>query len=432
MSRVFRCFLLVLIAGGSVARGENEGLRLYRIGAFPGLSDEKPTEEAEGGEERKPVKYAVHFPRNSAGYITAQASFVNKRYAENQFSYEVTMGLYTYDNRPISAHKKKMVVAADWKYAWITQSYGWPDAGKWTVGTYRIKVWVDGELAGESSFYVYDDEKDPKANENGIDIRSIEFYEGGDFFKPGLGATPAVRFPRRSTRRIYWVARGKNLRYLERAQQPRVTAYFYRPDGSLMGVAPNRYLIAPEVENAVLVEGIGWSAPGNWGPGKYRFELEQDNRIVATRSFEITDPFVKPRTKPWAVHFGILEAGLFAGGRELDEEDAPKRSYVNRFSRTERLGIWGDLVVANNPNHTEPHSHEVRWEVHGPSGLLLHGFTEPLEIQPEWKTARQTVLLGYREPGEWPEGNYKVLLSIDGNLVKVMRFRMEGPGPIGF
>ena len=295
--------------------------------------------------------YAQHFARSRTSFLTAQVTFENGRFGENEFDYEVMVGLYTYDNRPISANKKRMVVAADWKYAWTSQSYGWEEAGKWSVGTYRIKAWVNGELAGETAFYLFDDEADPEAlkGEAEIDIDKLELFEGGEFFRPGLTKTAATSFSRRTTRRIYWVVRAKNRLHEVRAQHPNVIGYFYRPDGTLMGETPNRFLIAPEVKDIVLVEGIGWPTPGNWDVGTYRFELEGGRRQIVsgtlgatTASFKDGTPFTltpDDRTSGWIGRFrGIAGNSAFQVAGEVSAEE--QQSHIGwAFRASLRVGL---------------------------------------------------------------------------------------------
>ncbi len=159
----------------------------------------------------------------------------------------------------------------------------------------------------------------------GITVKEIEFYEGGGFFRPGPAEQAAVSFARSKVRRIYWVLKGRNRLHRVRAQRPNIVGYYYRPDGTLLGETRNRYLVAPEIEDVVLVEGLGWPVAGEWEPGRYRFELEQDHRVVEEEYFEITDPFLKPRLRPRVVHFGILDAGVFAAGESApDGRDRPK------------------------------------------------------------------------------------------------------------
>ncbi|MCP5120319.1 MAG: hypothetical protein GY953_56715, partial [bacterium] len=365
--------------------------------------------------------YASHFPISKARYIATQVVFENLRRGENEFEYDVTMGLYTFDNQLISAHKKKMLVAADWSFAWATQSYGWKEAGRWSVGTYRVKVWLGEEKVGEAAIYLHDDSKELPPSVAEIGVKSLEFYEGGGFFRPGPAEQAGTKFARSKTRRIYWVLGGENKLHQVRAQRPNIVGYFYRPDGTLLGEAANRFLIAPEVKDVVLVEGIGWATPGSWEPGRYRFELEQDHRVVAEKFFEITDPFVKPRERPRVIHYGIIDAGVFAG-TAAEPADEIGRKYQSEFARRDTRHVWSELVVVNNPNHTKPHAHKISWQYYGPDGALLGKTETDFMIQPEWKTARQKASFGWADPGKWKAGAYKVRIVVDGELARVVRF----------
>ena len=371
-----------------------------------------------------PHAYKKRFPAGETRFVSVQVAFKNLWRDAKASQHEVTIALYTFDNQLLSAHKKPMAVEADWEHAWVTQSYGWEEPGRWAVGTYRAKVWIGENKAGEAAFFIEGEEKDPVAAGVGsIKVEAIEFYEGGSFFRPGAPTESEAVFPRSRTRRVFWVVRGKNLLHGVRAQRPNIVGYFYRPDGTLLGEAPNRFLIAPEVEDAVLVEGIGWPTAGNWEPGTYRFQLEQDHRVVAERSFEITDPLKKPRLRPQVIHYGIIDAGAFAAGEEPPADEIG-RKYLVEFKRSETRYIWTELVVVNNPNHEEIHTHEVNLQYLKPDGTLLGEAKSDFLIRPEWKTARHKASFGSAQAGGWEPGAYKVRIVIDGQLSRVVRFRV--------
>ena len=304
-----------------------------------------------------------------------------------------------------------MVVPPEWKFAWASQSYGWVVAGRWGAGTYRVKVWLGRDKVGESAFYLDDDGKELPKSVAGLTLGDLEFYEAGSFFRPGPAEKAETTFARSKARKIYWVVRGTNKLHQVRAQRPNVVGYFYRPDGTLLGEVANRFLIPPEVKEAVLVEGLGWGLSGNWDPGEYRFELEQDHRVVMEKSFEITDPFLKPRVRPQVIHYGIIAAGVFAG-TEAAPKDEIGRKYPSEMPAGETETLWAELVVVNNPNHKKAHAHKMSWQCYAPDGSMLSEKTSDFVIRPEWKTARQRISFEPDKAGSWEAGR---LQSADRN-----------------
>lgn len=420
---ILSLLLLAVGAPRALAQGAKAkplGLKLSEIKFFEHAGGEVAAEAGIG------KKYASRFPVSRTRSIVAEVVFENLLLREKkEREYLATIGLYTFDNKLISAKQKPVRVAADWKFAWATQSFGWSEAGRWPVGTYRLKAWLGTEKLGEAAIYLEDDSEALTASGAGITVGDLELYEGGSFFRPGPGEVAASSFARSKVRRIYWVLRGENLLHQQRAQRPNVVGYFYRPDGTLLGETANRYVIAPEMEEVVLVEGFGWATAGEWEPGTYRFELEQDHRVVAEKSFEITDPFLKPRDRPQVIHYGILDAGVFAVGREAPPDEVG-RKYANRFAADETESIWAELVLVNNPNHTEPHSHRISWHYYQPDGGLLGKTESVLTVLPEWKTARQKASVAWDRAGDWQPGAYKVRIVIDGKLSRVLRFEVSG------
>ncbi|MGI9242629.1 MAG: hypothetical protein ACR2RV_17670, partial [Verrucomicrobiales bacterium] len=410
--------ILAIWAGtqtGAVAqvKGKSEpGLKFDAVKFFEHGAATAAGGEGGGDESRLP---ANRFPVSSTRFIEAQLVFENLRVGDLPAEYELMLGLYTFDNQLISAERRPVRVGADWKFTWISQSYGWPEAGRWSVGTYRFKAWLGKQKVIETAIYLEDDLKQLPASMAGISVRELEFYEGGGFFRPGPAERASSSFARSKTRRIYWVLKGANQLHGVRAQRPNVVGYFYRPDGTLLGETRNRFLIAPEIEEAVLVEGLGWASAGQWEPGRYRFELEQDHQVVEEAHFEITDPFIEPRTRPRAIHFGIIDAGVFAGGEEPPADELG-REYSARFDPAPAERIWCELVVVNNPNHTEPHTHRIQWQLFQPDGSLLGEAASEFTIQPEWKTARQKASFRWGGAGSWTPGAYKLRIVIDGQL----------------
>ena len=179
-----------------------------------------------------------------------------------------------------------------------------------------------------------------------------------------------------------------------------------------------------------LFEGVGWPTPGNWEPGRFRFELEQDNRVIAERHFEVSDPTRKPRTRPKVVHFGLLDAGVYADSDVAleGEETKARRDYSASFVAEETGPLWAEVVVVNNPNYTTPHSHKVLWEWFAPDGGQLARSEGEFEILPVWKTASHRHYFGEDPKATaWEEGFYKIHVTIDGRLEKVLRFALTAP-----
>ncbi len=409
--------------------GGEAGLAFHAIQFHAGAGTKGPQASGEGVAG---VEYRRDFEKGSAGYISAQTVFKNLRLGDNEYDYSVVVGLYTFKGQLISAHERSIVVPPDWKYTWTSQSFGWPESGKWDVGTYRVKVWLEGEKVGEAAFYIHDGEAAIEPGIDELEIESLAFYEGGDFFRPGITKRPGTSFARSRARRIYWVVRARNRLHNVRAQRPNIVGYYYRPDGSLMAAAASTSVVAPEVEEVVLVEGVGWQAAGNWEPGRYRFELEQDNRVIAERHFVVTDPLTKPRTRPRVVHYGLLDAGVYPAGDGGEAAAAPggaRREYLEVFDPGDTGDLWAEIVVVNNPNYTTEHSHKVAWEWVGPGGGTLAESAGDFTIQPSWKTASRRHSFAPAPPGTpWDEGHYKVRVSVDGRLLTVLRFTIKGAG----
>ncbi|MEM9479349.1 MAG: hypothetical protein AAGA58_06770 [Verrucomicrobiota bacterium] len=405
--------LLPICARGQV---DDERWRLVSLGAT-----DMEGEVQAGGTEAPQVAFKSEFERSELGELQVLAIFRNESPGEGAGRMDVTVGLFDLTDRPIQVKKQVFSVDRSWNYFACATRFGWSERGKWDAGTYRMRVWTGDRVRGEGTFFV-------NSTETVVDavweLTEVDLYEGDESFALTNLIDSEEEFSRRSTRGIHWVIRGENPFFGQRVWTPDLSVYVFRPDGSLMGVSRNRDAVPPEIRTMTISDGIGWQEEGNWMVGEYRFEFEQGNRLVMERTVRVTDPVLQERAKPWAAHFGIVDFEVFAGSATEFPKAREKSAF---FSGNESLGLWGKVVVENNSNHTDAHEHEVFWQLIGPRGALVSGIREPFRIEPTWKRAHQRVLLGFREAGQWPEGSYKLLLSINEEVVGVRRFSIGGP-----
>lgn len=411
------CSLLLPAAADEVATR----WRFHSLGAMVVDSGEDLSDAGSPGVEKR---FERVFLKSELDGVRVAAFFRNEMPGEGVERVEVTLGLFDLADRPIQVKREVIPVERSWSQFVCSQRFGWSEAGRWDVGTYRMRVWLDESLRGESTFFVSAGERDPAIGVTAWTLTEVDFFEGDNSLAVSELSEPAEEFSRRTTRGIHWMVRGRNPFFGARVWIPDFSVYVFQPDGTLMGVWRNLEAVPPEREEITLTDGFGWNEAGNWMVGEYRVEFEQGNRLVLAREFRVTDPVLEARGRPWAVHIGVAKIGVFAGERE---KFPPFPENADFFSGEDALSLWGELVVENNPNHSMAHEHEVFWQLVGPDGEPVAGVREPFRIESGWKTARQRVLLDSRNAGEWPTGSYKLLLSIDGRTADVRRFTIGEP-----
>ena len=116
-----------------------ESLRFFETG------DELPQSHAS--------HYRTHFAQSTCRYIYYDLTVKNLRPEQDQ--------TFLLEQRVYSAHGKlegqsqhEYVLKANeerWMYPW---GFGWPEAGRWKTGTYRMEILIDGVTFAVGSFTI--------------------------------------------------------------------------------------------------------------------------------------------------------------------------------------------------------------------------------------------------------------------------------------
>jgi hypothetical protein len=169
---------------------------------------------------------------------------------------------------------------SDWSTMYYPQGVGWVDPGKWVGDMYTAKVFVNGYFMGEKDLILYNDFPQ-------VQLQGVEFFEGSYPPPPQSSRTYATSFPQNAVRRIYFEISLYNDYYLEENQHIKFDGKYYYPDGTYMGNTDFFYKIPEENDYYNVWSGFGWSDPGNWQTGTYRFELFIGNKLVSENNFTI-------------------------------------------------------------------------------------------------------------------------------------------------
>ncbi|NLI46277.1 MAG: hypothetical protein GX414_04140 [Acidobacteria bacterium] len=117
-------------------------------------------------------------------------------------------------------------------------------------------------------------------------VTNVKFHESGIDAAPPEQRIHATRFPRSTTRLVWWEI---NLAYPDPGRRIdfSVESLLYRPDGSLLNRQVQNYFIQSPWTSSSHYAGCGGLEPGTWAPGVYRVELHVAGQKVAEGSFEI-------------------------------------------------------------------------------------------------------------------------------------------------
>jgi serine/threonine protein kinase len=99
-------------------------------------------------------QYSSRFAASEARYIDYE---LNLEFPEpgRRVDFQVEAVYYNPDGTELTRFSADYHLEADWTTSWHAKGWGWDDPGKWSVGTYRVELYVDGQLAVSSSFEIY-------------------------------------------------------------------------------------------------------------------------------------------------------------------------------------------------------------------------------------------------------------------------------------
>lgn len=177
--------------------------------------------------------------------------------------------------------------------------------------------------------------------------------------------------------------------------------------------------------------------PVDWAAGKYRAELVIKDKISGLSAsryleFEIPLPSVEVSAKPntftsqlnaKVMSIRFYESAFFEVPRE-------QRIYGNRFTKASTRYINWELNY-QFPQPGRRIAFEITVQYYRPDGSQLAQQSQHVSIEPHWSSAWTNSSWGWKIPGQWPVGAYKVVLSVDGQQIADGSFEVaESSQPI--
>ena len=97
----------------------------------------------------------VNFNKTNSRYIYTELKVNNLQYKGKKHSHD---GVWLYYNPNGSLRGRiegTFNIKPKWATSWIYRGWGWANPGEWPVGTYRVKLFLDGEKIGDQYFTIY-------------------------------------------------------------------------------------------------------------------------------------------------------------------------------------------------------------------------------------------------------------------------------------
>ncbi len=130
-----------------VIRETREKIELVHIKFF-----ESGTAKAQAVGQRQ---FNTRFPRETTRFVITEIKYKNKLYQIADSTSRVVLEYSSggvFGSHPIQGIIESLTDAEDGVYS---RGMGWPQAGKWQVGTYTVSVTIDDKRLGQSTFEIY-------------------------------------------------------------------------------------------------------------------------------------------------------------------------------------------------------------------------------------------------------------------------------------
>jgi hypothetical protein len=107
-----------------------------------------------------------------------------------------------------------------------------------------------------------------------------------------------------------------------------------------------------------------------------------------------------------------------------------QRRYISLLPKSSTRFVYWELVVRNNLYQVRDHSHTVVARWYRPNGSLLSTSRHTFRVRSIWSTAWYSAGKGYRTPGRWQLGKYRVDILVDGQLYARRHFLIYDDGTV--
>ncbi len=321
-----------------------------------------------------------------------------------------------------------------WYHSQVESGRGWSNVADFQVCT-------DEEIAGEEAGSEQTPTPDPNAYGyvpvlNG-QVTGIKLFESGVEPPAREQRVYTDSFVRGETRYINWELL---LEFPAPGDQREVAIHevFLFPDGHAEEQSRTFY-VEPHWTEAWLTHSWGREEPGLFPPGDYTLVLFVNDREIANTAFEVVgapDPTPTPTPSPDegegyipSINAIIDSLKFFAGGAHPPE--LGQRAYTDTFARDETRHIHWELGL-KFPSPSEPVAFDVHEAFHFPDGSVKEQHIR-FSLEPATTEAWFSHSWGWNEAGQFPPGQYTLVLSVGGQEVIRKDYTVTGqadPTPV--
>jgi len=111
----------------------------------------------EGGKFNPRVSRRIYretFNRRTSRYIYTEVRITNLQHRAREHKHDIIWHYYNPDGSLRGKVRRTFTVNPKWRTAWICGEWGWSNSGRWPVGTYRVKLFIDEIQVGDEKFTI--------------------------------------------------------------------------------------------------------------------------------------------------------------------------------------------------------------------------------------------------------------------------------------
>lgn len=305
----------------------------------------------------------------------------------------------------------------------------WPRTGvRLALATVAV-VTIGGILmsvgGSEGSFEIRDASVPSEPVSLPVQVSGMRFFEGAKDVPATNAREHATRFAAGASRYIYIQLD------LEHGISPRevrvpISCTITDASGAVLTTITATGRIQPEWTGSNWASGWGTESGGSWDPGEYHADCSYGGRSIATGEFEVVGggapppPSAPARAERLDPRIPELD-GRVAAIRFFPDfvgplTARPDRRYTTSFSASELLYLGIELEV-DYAEVRQPVSLEGSCDITTADGAAFGSVTLPINPEVGWTGSYTAGSYGWRDPGRWSPGTYRVACRINGRLV---------------
>jgi hypothetical protein len=247
-------------------------------------------------------KFRKVFDRAEIAYVRCELSFYNKLFDRQDWSCNVTLKCFGFENEKreeLCSLESVLEVKKDEPIASIRDGWGNAKEGAyWKKGEYFWQAFIDGELAGETKFMVNTIGKVTSENNPYFDVEYIKLYVG-DYNAFNQVTPHYVENIIRETTQYVWV-KAKLKNKPEERWDYELIFNFLDHANQLKGQVRREGHIERDKMNYTYAFDVGWGndEAGTWKGEKYKVEIVFMDVVVGTLAFTSTSENEKEIPQP--------------------------------------------------------------------------------------------------------------------------------------